>query len=150
MASSSSQNNHNIINLNVVPSAAPEVWRPYFLSPNSPVTVIDFVILNCTTTTTVATGLLTPEDGRVLAGRTDPQIINDSMSLTIQCVAFVSNIGRRLHVRNHEIRVLHSQFTILQQLLKDNKKKVGELKEENKGLKKLVDSYANNLIARST
>jgi archaellum component FlaC len=35
-------------------------------------------------------------------------------------------------------------------LLKDNKKKVGELKEENKGLKKLVDSYANDLLARST
>jgi|UniRef100_A0A2N9FIS7 hypothetical protein len=150
MASSSSQNNHNIINLNVVPSAAPEVWRPYFLSPNGLFTVIDFVILNGTTTTTVAAGLLTPENGRVLAGRTDPQIINDSMALTIQCAAFVSNMGRRLHVRNHEIRTLRSQFTILQQLLKDNKKKVGELKEGNKGLKKLVDSYANDLIAQST
>jgi uncharacterized protein with gpF-like domain len=35
-------------------------------------------------------------------------------------------------------------------LLKDNKKKVGEFKEENKGLKKLVDSYANDLVAWST
>jgi hypothetical protein len=34
-------------------------------------------------------------------------------------------------------------------LLKDNKKKVGELKEENKGLEKLVDSYTNDLVARS-
>uniref|UniRef100_A0A2N9H9S0 Uncharacterized protein n=1 Tax=Fagus sylvatica TaxID=28930 RepID=A0A2N9H9S0_FAGSY len=98
----------------------------------------------------VAAGLLTPEDGKVLAGRTDPQIINDSMALTIQCAASVSNMGRRLHVRNHEIRALRSQVTILQQLLKDNKKKVGEFKEENKGLKKLVDSYANDLVARST
>jgi hypothetical protein len=150
MASSSSQNNHDAINLNAVPSAAPEVWRPYFLSPNGPVTVTDSVMLSGTTATAVAAGLLTPEDGRVLAERTDPQTINDSMALTIQCVASVSNMGRRLHVRNHEVRALRSQVTILQRLLKDNKKKVGELKEENKGLKKLVDSYANDLVARST
>jgi uncharacterized membrane-anchored protein YhcB (DUF1043 family) len=59
-------------------------------------------------------------------------------------------MGRHLHVRNHEIRALRSQVIILQRLLKDNKKKVGELKEENKELKKLVDSYANDLVARST
>uniref|UniRef100_A0A2N9HAY1 Uncharacterized protein n=1 Tax=Fagus sylvatica TaxID=28930 RepID=A0A2N9HAY1_FAGSY len=127
MAFSSSQNNHDAINLNVVPSAVPEVWHPYFLSMNGPVT-----------------------DGRVLVGRIDPQTINDSMALTIQCVASVSNMGGRLHVRNYEVRALRSQVTILQRLLKDNKKKVGELKEENKGLKKLVDSYANDLVARST
>jgi hypothetical protein len=129
MASSSSQNNHNVINLNVVPSAALEVWRPYFLSPNGPVTVTDSVMLSDTIATAVVASLLTPKDGRVLAERTDPQTINDSMALTIQCVASVSNMGRRLHVRNHEIRALRSQVTILQLLLKDNKKKVGELKE---------------------
>ena len=59
-------------------------------------------------------------------------------------------MGWRLHVRNHEVRVLRSQVTILQRLLKDNKKKVRVLKEENKGLKKLMDSYANNLVTRST
>uniref|UniRef100_A0A2N9HLQ8 Uncharacterized protein n=1 Tax=Fagus sylvatica TaxID=28930 RepID=A0A2N9HLQ8_FAGSY len=118
MAFSSSQNNHDAINLNVVPSAAPEVWRPYFLSPNGFVTVIDSVMLSGITVTAVAAGLLTPEDERVLAGRTDPQTINDSMTLTIQCVASVSNMGRRLHVRNHEVRVLRSQVTILQRLLK--------------------------------
>uniref|UniRef100_A0A2N9HVA4 Uncharacterized protein n=1 Tax=Fagus sylvatica TaxID=28930 RepID=A0A2N9HVA4_FAGSY len=150
MTSSSSQNNHDAINLNVVLSAVPEVWRPYFLSPNSPITVTDSVILSGTTATAVAASLLTLEDGRILAEMTNPQTINDSMALTIQCVASVSNMGRRLHVRNHEVRALRSQVTILQRLLKDNKKKVGELKEENKGLKKLVDSYANNLVARST
>jgi hypothetical protein len=93
MASSSSQNNYNVISLNVVPSAATEVWRPYFLSPNGPITVIDSVILNGTTATVVVTGLFTPEDGRVLVGRTDTQIINDSMTLTIQCAASVSNMG---------------------------------------------------------
>ena len=106
-------------------------------------------MLSGITTTTVAAGLLTLEDGRVLIGRTDPQTINDSMALTVQCVAFVSTMGRRLHVRNHKVRVLRSQITILQHLLKNNKKKVGELKQENKGLKNLVDSYANDLVARS-
>ena len=150
MASSSSQNNHDAINLNVVLSAVPEVWRPYFLSLNGLVTVTNSVILSDTTTTAVATGFLTPEDGRILTERTDPQTINNLMALTIQCVAFVSNMRWLLHVRNHEVRALHSQVTILQQLLKDNKKKVGELKEENKWLKKLVDYYANDLVARST
>ena len=93
MASSFSQNNHNAINLNAVPSAAPDLWRPYFLSPNGIVTVIDSVMLSDTTETAVVTGLLTPENGKVLARRTDPQIINDPMTLTIQCVASVSNMG---------------------------------------------------------
>jgi hypothetical protein len=105
MASSSSQGNCNVINLNVVPSVAPEVWRPYFLSPNGPVTIIDSVILSNTTATATAvtTGLLTSEDGRILAERIDPQIIIDLIALTIQCTASVSNMGRCLHVRNHEI-----------------------------------------------
>jgi chaperonin GroEL (HSP60 family) len=128
MAFSSPQNNHNAFNLNVVPSAEPEVWRPYFLSPNVLVTVIDSAMLSGTTATIVVAGFLTSEDGKVLAGRIDPQTINDSMALTIQCVAFVSNMGRRLHVRNHEVRALRSQVTILQRLLKNNKKKLLELK----------------------
>ncbi len=150
MAFSSSQNNHDAINLNVVPNATPEVWRPYFLSPNGFVTVTDSMMLSSITVTAVAAGLLTPENERVLAGRTNPQTINDSMTLIIQCVASVSNMRQRLHVRNHEVRVLRSQVTILQRLLKNNKKKVGEFKEENKRLKNLVDSYANDLVVQST
>jgi hypothetical protein len=156
MASSSSLSTQEGIDLNdtpsvmQVPTAIPEVWRPYFLSPNGPVSVTDSVMLNGVTATAVAADLCTPEDAKVLAGRTDPQIINDSMTLTIQCVASVSNMGRRLHVRNHEVRALRSQVTILQKLLKESKKKVGEVKDENKRLKVLVDSYAEDLVARST
>jgi hypothetical protein len=128
MASSFSQNNHNALNLNAVPSTEPEVWRPYFLSPNGLIMVIDSVMLSGTTAMAVAASLLTLEDGRVLAEMTDPQTIKDLMALTIQCVASVSNMGRCLHVRNHEVRVLHSQVTILQRLLKNNKQKLGELK----------------------
>ena len=83
MASSSSQNNHDAINLNTVPSTALKVWRPYFLSSNGPVTVTNFMMLSGTTATTVAAGLLTLEDGRILAESIDPQTINDSMALTI-------------------------------------------------------------------
>ena len=150
MTSSSSLNTKETINLNAAPSAMPEVWRPYILSPNDPVTVTDSVMLNGVTATAVVAGLCTPEDENVLVGRTDPQIINDSMAFTIQCVASVSNMGRHLHVRNHEVRALHSQVTILQRLLKENKKKVGKFKAENKRLKKLVDSYADILVTRST
>ena len=83
MASSSFQNNYDTINLNAAPSAALGVWRPYFLSPNGPVTVTDSVVLSGTTATAVAASLFTPEDGRALTERIDPQIINDSMTLTI-------------------------------------------------------------------
>uniref|UniRef100_A0A2N9EUT9 Uncharacterized protein n=1 Tax=Fagus sylvatica TaxID=28930 RepID=A0A2N9EUT9_FAGSY len=88
MASSSSLNTQKAIDLNDAPS----------------------VIV---TATAVAAGHCTPEDGKVLAGRTDLQIINDLMALTIQ-------------------------------LLKESKKKVGEVKEENKRLKVLMDSYADD------
>ena len=99
MTSSSTQNKQKTIN---TPSVVPEVWRPYFLSPNGPVSVTDSMILNSVTATAVAADLCTPEDAKVLTGRTNPQIINNSMALTIQCVATVSNMGRRLHVRNFE------------------------------------------------
>uniref|UniRef100_A0A2N9HE86 BZIP domain-containing protein n=1 Tax=Fagus sylvatica TaxID=28930 RepID=A0A2N9HE86_FAGSY len=130
MASSSSQNKPETINLNDTPSVMPEVWRPYFLSINGPVSVTDSVILNGETATAVAAGLCTPEDAK--------------------CTATVSNMGRRLHVRNMEVKALRSQVTILQRLLKESKKKVGEVKEENKRLKALVDSYADDLVIRST
>uniref|UniRef100_A0A2N9G2P7 Uncharacterized protein n=2 Tax=Fagus sylvatica TaxID=28930 RepID=A0A2N9G2P7_FAGSY len=107
MASSSSQNKPETINLNDTPSVMPEVWRPYFLSINGPVSVTDSVILNGETATAVAAGIL-------------------------------------------EVKTLRSQVTILQRLLKESKKKVGEVKEENKRLKALVDSYADDLVIRST
>ena len=75
--------------------------------------VIDSVMLSGTTAMAVAASLLTLEDGRVLTDMTDPQTIKDLMALTIQCVASISNMGRCLHVRNHEVRALRSQVTIL-------------------------------------
>uniref|UniRef100_A0A2N9I5P0 Uncharacterized protein n=1 Tax=Fagus sylvatica TaxID=28930 RepID=A0A2N9I5P0_FAGSY len=130
MASSSSQNKPETINLNDTPSVMPEVWRPYFLSPNGPVSVTDSVMLNGEIATAVAAGLCTLEDAK--------------------CAATVSNMGCHFHVRNFEVKTLRSQVTILQRLLKESKKKVGEVKEENKRLKALVDSYVDDLVVRST
>jgi hypothetical protein len=103
MAYSSSQNNHNAFDLNDVPRAQPEVWHPYFLALNGPINVSNFVMLSVTIATAVTVGLSTPKDGSVLAKRIDSQAINNSMALTIQCAASVSNMGRCLHVRNHEV-----------------------------------------------
>uniref|UniRef100_A0A2N9EL49 Uncharacterized protein n=1 Tax=Fagus sylvatica TaxID=28930 RepID=A0A2N9EL49_FAGSY len=70
MTSSSSLNTQEAIDLNDVPSvmhapsSMPKVWRPYFLSPNGPVTVTDSVMLNGVTATAVAAGLCTSEDGK--------------------------------------------------------------------------------------
>ena len=80
-----------------------EVWCPYFLSLNGPIMITDSMMLNGVIVITVAAGFCTPEDGKVLAERTDPQIINNSMALTIQCAASISNMGRRMHIRNHEV-----------------------------------------------
>jgi hypothetical protein len=108
MASSSTQNKPETINLNDTPSMMPEVWRPYFLSINGPVSVTDSVMLNGATATAVAAGLCTLDDAKVLVGKTDSQIINDSLALTIQSAATVSNVGRRFHVRNLEVKTLRS------------------------------------------
>ena len=89
MASSSSLNTQEAIDLNdapsvmQVPTAMLEVWHPYFLFSSNPIKVTDSMILNGVTATAVAAGLCTLEDKKVLAWRIDPQIINDSMALTI-------------------------------------------------------------------
>ena len=78
MASSSSLNTQEAIDMNdapsvmQIPTAMPEVWHPYFLSSSGLVKVIDYVMLNGVIATAVAAGLCTPEDGKVLAARTDP------------------------------------------------------------------------------
>ena len=87
MASSSSLNTQEAIDLNDAPSVMQVLLqchkRPYFLTPSGPVKVNDSVMLNGVTATAVAAGLCTLEDGKVLARRTNTQIINDSMALTI-------------------------------------------------------------------
>jgi septation ring formation regulator EzrA len=85
-----------------------------------------------------------------LAEKTDAEAINDSMAFSIQGTATVSNMARRLHVRGNEVRALRTQVVILQRLLIDSRRRNKDLQQENKELKKIVDSYANDLGERYT
>jgi hypothetical protein len=145
MASSSSQNN---IDLNVVPDAHPEIWRPSFLSQKGPLMTNDSVMLDDAIAASVAKGIITPRDEKLLADRTDAEAINDSMAFSIQGASSISNMARRLHVRGNEVQALQNQVLILQRLFIDFRRKNRDLQRENKELKKLVDSYANDLGKR--
>ncbi|GFS37757.1 hypothetical protein Acr_00g0053760 [Actinidia rufa] len=89
----------------------------------------------------VAKGIITPQDEKLLANRTDIEAINDSMALSIQCASSVSNMARRLQVRGNEVQELRTQVLNLQ-------RRNRSLQQENKELKKLVDSYANDMEKR--
>ena len=84
-----------------------------------------------------------PQNEKLLANRTDAEAINDSMAFGIQDASSISNMARRLHVRGNEVQALKVQVLKLQQRNKG-------LQRENKELKKLVDSYANDLGKRYT
>ena len=84
-----------------------------------------------------------PQNEKLLANRTDAEAINDSMAFGIQDASSISNMARRLHVRGNEVQALKVQVLKLQQKNKG-------LQRENKELKKLVDSYANDLGKRYT
>ena len=83
------------------------------------------------------------QNEKLLANRTDAEAINDSMAFGIQDASSISNMARRLHVRGNEVQALKVQVLKLQQKNKG-------LQRENKELKKLVDSYANDLGKRYT
>lgn len=132
---SSSQNNFD---LNVVPNVKPEIWHPSFLSQKGPLMTNGSVMLDDAIAASVARGIITPQDEKLLANRTDVEAINNSMALSIQCASSVSNMARRLHVRGNEVQELRTQVLILQRRNRG-------LQQENKKLKKLVDSYADDL-----
>jgi hypothetical protein len=147
MASSSSQNNFD---LNVVPDAQSEILHPTFLSQKGHLTTNDPMMLDDAIVTSVAKCIITPRDEKLLAERTDAEAINDSMRFSIQGTTTVSNMARRLHVRGNEVRALRTQVLILQRLMIDSRRRNKDLQQENKELKKIVDSYANDLGKRYT
>jgi len=138
MASSSSQNNFD---LNVVPNVQPKIWHPSFLSQKGPLITNDSMMLDDDIAASVAKGIITPLDEKLLANRTDVEAINDSMALSIQCASSVSNMARRLQVRGSEVQELRTQVLSLQ-------RRNRSLQQENKELKKLVDSYASDMRKR--
>jgi hypothetical protein len=147
MTSSSSQNNFD---LNDVPDAQQEVWRPSFLSQKGHLTTNDSVMLDDEIATSVAKCIITPRNENLLADRTDAQAIKDSMVFSIQGTTSVSNMARRLHVRGNEVQALRTQVLILQRLFIDSRRRNKDLQQENRELKKIVDSYANDLGKRYT
>ncbi|GFZ05454.1 hypothetical protein Acr_17g0010260 [Actinidia rufa] len=99
------------------------------------------VMLDDDIAASVAKGIITPLDKKLLANKTDDEAINESMALSIQCASSVSNMARRLQVRGNEVQELRTQVLILQRRNRG-------LQQENKELKKLVDSYANDMRKR--
>ncbi|XP_057464709.1 uncharacterized protein LOC130796155 [Actinidia eriantha] len=132
---SSSQNNFD---LNAVPNVQPEIRCSSFLSQKDPLMTSGSVMLDDDIAASVAKGIITPLDEKLLADRTDDEAINESMALSIQCASSVSNMARRLQVRGNEVQELRTQVMILQRRNRG-------LQQENKELKKLVDSYANDM-----
>ena len=135
---SSSQNNFD---LNDVPNVQPEIRCSSFLSQKDPLMSNASVMLDDAVAASVARGIITPQDEKLLADRTDVEAINDSMTLSIQCASSVSNMARRLQVRGSEVQELRTQVLSLQ-------RRNRSLQQENKELKKLVDSYASDMRKR--
>ncbi|XP_057472618.1 uncharacterized protein LOC130786216 [Actinidia eriantha] len=135
MASSSSQ---TIFDLNDVPNVQPEIWRSSPLPQKGSLITNGSVMLDDAVAASVAKGIITPQDEKLLANRTDVEAINDSMALSIQCASSVSNMARRLQARGNEVQELRTQVLNLQ-------RRNRSLQQENKELKKLVDSYANDM-----
>ncbi|GFY84692.1 hypothetical protein Acr_03g0014660 [Actinidia rufa] len=131
----SSQNNFD---LNVVPNVQPELRCSSFLSQKDPLMTNGSVMLDDDIAASVAKGIITPLDEKLLANRTVDEAINESMALSIQCAYSVSNMARRLQVRGNEVQELRTQVLILQRRNRG-------LQQENKELKKLVDSYENDM-----
>jgi uncharacterized protein YdcH (DUF465 family) len=107
------------------------------------------MMLDDATAASVARGIITPRDGKLLADRSDVEAINDSMALSIQGAVSVSNMAQRLQVWGNEVQSLQ-KVLVLQRLFMDFRWRNRVLQQENRELKKLVDSYANDLGKRYT
>jgi hypothetical protein len=131
-----------------MPDAPQEIWRPSFLSQKGHLSTNDSVMLDDAIATSVAKRIITPRDEKLLADRYDAEAINDSMAFSIQGATSVSNMARHLHVRGNEVQSLRTQALILQRLFVDFRRRNRDLLQENRELKKIVDSYANDLGKR--
>jgi hypothetical protein len=127
MASSSSQNNFD---LNVVPDEQSEIWRSSFLSEKGHLTTNDSMMLDDVIVTSVAKGIITPRDEKLLAEKSDAEAINDSMAFSIQGTTLVSNMAQRLHVRGNEVQALRTQVLIFQRLLIDSRRRNKDFQQE--------------------
>ena len=119
-------------------SSPNNIWHPFFLSPNGPLTVEDSMMRNDITATVVARNLLTPRDNRMLSKRSDELAVQDSLALNVQCAGSVSNMGQRLLARSRQVESLMAEVASLRQ-------EVRGLRNENKELHMLATSYSTSI-----
>ncbi|KAM2543049.1 hypothetical protein TB2_022412 [Malus domestica] len=115
-----------------------KIWRPFFLSPNGPLTVGDFVMKNDMTAAVVARNLLTPKDNKLLSKWSDELAVKDSLALSVQCAGSVSNMAQRLFTRTRQVEPLMAEVISLKQEIRG-------LKHENKQLHRLAHDYVTNM-----
>ncbi|KAM2007329.1 hypothetical protein ACFX15_002252 [Malus domestica] len=85
------------------------IWRPSFLSLTGPLTVGDSVMKNDMTTAVVAKNLLTPKDNRLLSKRFDELAVKDSLTLSVQCAGFVSDMAQHLFAQTYQLESLAAE-----------------------------------------
>ncbi|CAN6704426.1 unnamed protein product [Malus baccata var. baccata] len=114
------------------------IWRPFFLSLTSPLTVRDSVMKNDMTAAVVAMNFLTPENNRLLSKRSDELAVKDSLALSVQCAGSVSNMTQCLFDQTRQVKSLAAEMISLKQ-------EIRRLKHENKQLHTLAHNYATNM-----
>ncbi|KAM1944919.1 hypothetical protein ACFX15_013104 [Malus domestica] len=90
------------------------------------------------TAAVVARNLLTPKDNRLLSKQSDELVVNDSLSLSVQCAGSVSNMAQRRSARTRQVESLAAEVISLKQESRG-------LKHENKQVHRLVHDYATNM-----
>ncbi|KAM1017644.1 hypothetical protein ACFX2A_048178 [Malus domestica] len=119
-------------------SSSNNIWQPFFVSPNGPLTVGDSMMMNDTTASVVARNLLTPRDTRILSRRSNELAVQDSLAYSVRCAGSVSNMGQRLFARSRQVESLMAEVASLRQ-------EVRVLRHENKELHMLATNYSTSM-----
>ncbi|CAN6686562.1 unnamed protein product [Malus baccata var. baccata] len=114
------------------------IWRPSFLSPTGHLIVGGSVMKNDMTAAVVARNLLTLKDNRLLSKQSDELAVKDSLTLSVQCAGFVSNMAQRLFAQTRQVESLAAEVI-------SHKQEIRGLKHENKQLHRLAHDYATNM-----
>ncbi|KAL6294045.1 hypothetical protein ACE6H2_002187 [Prunus campanulata] len=74
----------------------------------------------------------------LLGARSDSGAVNESLAVSMQCAALITNLGQRLLARSQEVQALKSQVIILRRRLSDADQKIRRLENKNKDLEERV------------
>ena len=70
----------------------------------------------------------------LLESRSDSGAVNESLTVSMQCAALITNLGQRLLARSQEVQALKSQVTTLRGMLSDADQQIRRLRKRNKDL----------------